>query len=173
LKYNLSTPVHLIQLTGHAILLIVLILILVLVLVQLLLLQDQVILRATVSRPVCLGVRPSSVAHNQIVFTIGHLWSLCCGAPSLMRGRVCNLLVQFTVTLGPKSRRTHYHILLSHLRLLEPGGPSLHIYIPGNRVAQLYPWALGSLFVASYDLQGGILTLLLMSILLKSKSRYD
>jgi hypothetical protein len=25
---------------------------------------------------------------------------------------------------------------------------------PRNRVAQLYPWALGSLFVASYDSQG-------------------
>jgi hypothetical protein len=46
------------------------------------------------------------------------LWVCWCGAPSLMRGWVCNLLVQFSVTLRAKSRRTHDHILLSHLRLL-------------------------------------------------------
>jgi hypothetical protein len=53
-----------------------------------------------------------------------------------MRGWVCNLLVQLllglarTVTLGSKSRRTHGHVLLSHLRLLQPGGPGPRIYIP-------------------------------------------
>jgi hypothetical protein len=33
------------------------------------------------------------------------------------------------VTLGSKSHRTHGHILLSHLRLPQPGGPCPHIYI--------------------------------------------
>jgi hypothetical protein len=57
-------------------------------------------------------------------------------APSLTRGRVCNLFVQLllgltrAVTLGSKSRRTHGHILLSHLRLPQPGGPDSRIYIP-------------------------------------------
>jgi hypothetical protein len=57
-------------------------------------------------------------------------------APSLTRGRVCNLLVQLllglarAVTLGSKYRRTHDHILLSHLRLPQPGGPGPRIYIP-------------------------------------------
>jgi hypothetical protein len=43
------------------------------------------------------------------------------GAPSLTRGRVCNLLIQVllshtsAVTLGSKSRRNWDHILLSHL----------------------------------------------------------
>jgi hypothetical protein len=56
--------------------------------------------------------------------------------PSLTRGRVCNLLVQLllglvrAVTLGSKSRRTQGHILLSHLRLPQPGGPGSRIYIP-------------------------------------------
>jgi hypothetical protein len=63
-------------------------------------------------------------------------------APSLTRGRVCNLFVQLllalasAVTLGSKSRRTRDHISLSH-------------------------WRLGSLSVACYDSQdygGGILT---------------
>jgi hypothetical protein len=34
----------------------------------------------------------------------------------LTRGRVCNLFVQFAVTLRSTSRRIHDHILLSHLR---------------------------------------------------------
>jgi hypothetical protein len=58
------------------------------------------------------------------------------GAPSLTRGWVCNLLVKLllglerAVTLRSKSRKTHGHILLSHLRLPQPGGPGLRIYIP-------------------------------------------
>jgi hypothetical protein len=83
-----------------------------------------------VSRPVRLGVRPPYAAHEQIFITVGHLRSFCCGVPSLTRGRFCNLLGQFAITLGPKSRRTHDHILLSHLRLPQTGGPGPRIYIP-------------------------------------------
>jgi hypothetical protein len=36
----------------------------------------------------------------------------------------------------------------------QPGGPGTRIYTSRNRVAQLYPQTLGSLFVASYDSQG-------------------
>jgi hypothetical protein len=61
-------------------------------------------------------------------FTIGYLRPSCCGAPSLTRGRVCNLLVQFAITLKSKSRRTHDHILLSRLRLPQPGRPGSCIY---------------------------------------------
>jgi hypothetical protein len=43
------------------------------------------------------------------------------------------------VTLASKSCRTHDHILLSHVRLLQPGGPGSRIYIP-----QEHPRALGS-----------------------------
>jgi hypothetical protein len=92
--------------------------------------QVQVVLQPTVSRQVCLGVGPPSGAHDQIFITVGHLLSSCFGAPSLTRGRVCNLLIQFAVTLRSKSRRTHDHTLLPHLRLLV------------------------SLFIASYDSQG-------------------
>jgi hypothetical protein len=118
-------------------------------------------LRPAVSRPVCFGVELPSGAHDQIsVFCQFRVsWS---EAPSLTRGWVCNLLVHLLLglarafTLGSKSRRTHDHILLSHMRLQVP------IFIsPRNRVAQLYPRVLGSLFVASYDSQGyggGILT---------------
>jgi hypothetical protein len=58
------------------------------------------------------------------------------------------------VTLGSKSYRTHGYILLSLIRL-----PNLEAQVPvfispRNKVAQLYPRALGSLFVTSYDSQG-------------------
>jgi hypothetical protein len=66
------------------------------------------------------------------------------------------------VTLGSKSRRTHGHILLSHLRLPQHGRPGPRIYIPQEQGGPVIPpRALGSLFFASYDSQGyggGILT---------------
>jgi hypothetical protein len=51
-------------------------------------------------------------------------------APSLTRGWVCNLLPGHAraVTLGSKSLKTHDHILLSHLRLPQPGRPGIRIY---------------------------------------------
>jgi hypothetical protein len=93
---------------------------------------------------------------TRFLFCVWQLRVSWCGAPSLTRGRVCNLLVQLLLclaradTLGFKSRRNHGHILLSHLRLSKPGGPGA----PRNRVAELYPRALGSLSIASYDSQG-------------------
>jgi hypothetical protein len=62
--------------------------------------------------------------------TVGRLRSSCWGAPSLMRGRICNISLQFAVTLRSKSRRADGHILLSQLRLPQPGGPGPRIYIP-------------------------------------------
>jgi hypothetical protein len=87
-------------------------------------------------------------------------------APSLTRGRACNLLLLLglasAVPLAYESRETQHHILLSQfLRFLQPGGPDLRIYIPqgqGGSVIPLRP--LGSLSVASYETQsygGGIL----------------
>jgi hypothetical protein len=58
------------------------------------------------------------------------------------------------VILLSESRGTHDHILLSQIR----DSPNLEGQVPvfislGNRVVQLYPQALGSIFVASYDSQ--------------------
>jgi hypothetical protein len=65
-------------------------------------------------------------------------------APSLTRGRVCNLLVQLILGLARA-------ITLGR----SPAELQVPVFIfPGNRVAQLYPKALGSLFVASCDSQG-------------------
>jgi hypothetical protein len=57
------------------------------------------------------------------------------------------------VPLWSEFHETQYYILLSQfLRLPQLGGPYLFIFIsPRNRVVQLYPRALGSLFVVSLD----------------------
>jgi hypothetical protein len=105
--------------------------------------EVEVNLRPTVSSAVCLGVRRPSGTRKQFVFLLEipfrHLRVCYFVAPSLTRGRGCNLLVQLllvlarAVTLGYKSRRTHNHILLSHLRLPQPGRPgSLYLYPPGT-----------------------------------------
>jgi hypothetical protein len=78
---------------------------------------------------------------------------------SLTRGCVCRLrlllVLASAVILRSESRGTHDHILLSQIpdsRSLEGQVPVV-IY-PRNRVALLYPQALGSPFIASYDSQG-------------------
>jgi hypothetical protein len=90
-----------------------------------------------------------------------------CGAPSLARGWVCNLLVQLplglarAVTFGYKSYRTHDHFLLSHMRLPQPREPGPCTYIPQEQGGPVIIPGTGFPFVASYDSQGyggGILT---------------
>jgi hypothetical protein len=85
----------------------------------------------------CVLVSGSHLEHmTRCLFSVWRLRSCWCVAPSLTREWVCNLLVQLflilarAVTLGSKSRRTHDHILLSHLRLPQHGVPGPCIYIP-------------------------------------------
>jgi hypothetical protein len=60
-----------------------------------------------------------------------------------------------TVILGSESRETYDHILLSQIRDCPNLEGQVAVFIsPRKKVAQLYPQALGSLFVASYDSQG-------------------
>jgi hypothetical protein len=69
-----------------------------------------------VSQPVCPGIRPPSGTHNQFFFFLLP-WKICsdilpfssCGAPSLTRGRVCNLSIQ--LLLGLVSTVTRVQIL--------------------------------------------------------------
>jgi hypothetical protein len=77
---------------------------------------------------------------------------------SLARERVCHLesllVLASAVILGFESRRTYDHILLSQIRDSPNLEGQVPVFIcPRNRAAQLYPQALGSLFVASYDSQ--------------------
>jgi hypothetical protein len=60
-----------------------------------------------------------------------------------------------TVILGSESRGNDDHILLSQIRDSPNLEGQVTVFIsPRNMVAKLYPQALGSLFVASYDSQG-------------------
>jgi hypothetical protein len=121
-------------------------------------------LRPTFSRPVCPGVRRPSGTRDQFFFLLEISFRqlrLCYFvAPSLTRGRVCNLLVQLllglarAVTLGSKSRRTHGHILLSHLRLPQPGGPGPRIYTPQERGGPVMPPGTGFPFCRLLRLAG-------------------
>jgi hypothetical protein len=81
------------------------------------------------------------------------------GALSVERGRVCHLqfllVLISAIILGSESRGTHDYILLSQIWDCPNLEGQVPVFIsPRNRVAQLYPQALGSLFVASYYSQG-------------------
>jgi hypothetical protein len=70
------------------------------------------------------------------------------------------LVLSSAVILGSGFRGSHDRILLSQIRDSPNLEGQVPVFIsPRNRVAQLYPQALGFLFVASYDSQsygGGI-----------------
>jgi hypothetical protein len=99
----------------------------------------KVVLRPTISRSVRRGVRHPSGARDQffglLEIFLRQLRVCYFVAPSLTRGRVCNLLLLLvlatTVPLGSESRGTQDHILLSQfLRLPQPGWPGPRIYVP-------------------------------------------
>jgi hypothetical protein len=77
----------------------------------------------------------------------------------LTRERVCRLqllmIFASALILVSESRRTCDHMLLSQIRESSDLEVQVPVFIsPRDRVAQFYPQALGSIFVASYDFQG-------------------
>jgi hypothetical protein len=102
----------------------------------------KVILRPTIIRPVCPGVRPPYGPVTNFFFLLEFFLKqlrVCYFVtPSLTRGWVCNLLLLLSlvsaVPLRSDSRGTRDHILLSQfLRLSQPGGPCPRIYIPQEK----------------------------------------
>jgi hypothetical protein len=113
----------------------------------------------TVSQTVCLGVKHPSGAYDQIFYycqTVAGLlmWGALSDEKMGLPFTIALVLTSVAI-LGSKSRGTRDHILLSHIRDSPNLEDQVPIFIsPRNRVAQLYPQTLGSIFVASYDSHG-------------------
>jgi hypothetical protein len=119
-------------------------------------------LRPTVSRPVRPGVRHPSGTRDQLFFLLEIFFRELRAyfvAPSLTRGRVCNLLL---LMVSPAQSRSGLSFAGLKTIFYCPNSwdsPNLEgqvpVFIsPRNRMAQLYLRALGSLSVYSYDSQG-------------------
>jgi hypothetical protein len=151
-------------------------------------LEVEVNLRPTVSRPVCPGVRRLSGTRDQFFFLLEIFFRelLLCYfvAPSLKRGRVCNLLYNcfwalpeqsllgwsptelmtiFTVSSETSStwraRFPYFYPPGTGWPRYTPGHwvpfpAGSRIYIPQKQGGPVIPQALGFLSVASYDSQG-------------------
>jgi hypothetical protein len=80
----------------------------------------SLMLRLTVSRPVCLGIKHPSGACDQIFVSVRQLRVCSCGELSLTRGRVCRLqlllVLARAVILGSETRGARDRILLSQIR---------------------------------------------------------
>jgi hypothetical protein len=82
-------------------------------------LGPSLVLRSTVSRPVCIGIKNPSGDYDQMFITVRHLRVCWCGALSLTRGRAYRLQLLLAVASALifefESRGTRDHTLLSQI----------------------------------------------------------
>jgi hypothetical protein len=103
-----------------------------------------------------LATTPWDSRHSNFIFQLNTCGYSTYVTSSLTRGWVCRLqlllVLASAVILGYDYRGTHNHIWLSQIRDSPNLEGQIPVFIsPRSSVAQLYPQALGSLFVASYD----------------------
>jgi hypothetical protein len=115
-------------------------------------------LRSTVTRPVCLGVKPHLEPKNRFLLLSDSCWFVDVGRPLPRKDRSvlynCCWSSPAQSFSGPSPTGLD-HILLSQIRDSPNLEGQVPVFIsPRNRMARLYPQVLGSLFVASYDSQG-------------------
>jgi hypothetical protein len=123
--------------------------------------SESVTSRLAVYRPsVRLGVKPLETHDQTFFFQLNSCVNRPYVTSSLTRGRVCRLqLLPASPAQSfscPESREAHDHFPLFQLRdspNQDTTGPQIYMH-PRNRMARLYPQALGSLFVSSWDSQG-------------------
>jgi hypothetical protein len=114
--------------------------------------EVEVNLRPAVSRPVCLGVRHPSGTFDRFFFLLEisfrHLRVWYFVAPSLTRGRVCNLLYncfwalpeQSLLCRSPAELTAIFYCLIW---LPQPGVPGSRIYIPQEQGGPVKPPGIG------------------------------
>jgi hypothetical protein len=110
--------------------------------------EVEVTLRLTVGQSVCLAIEHPCGTCYKILLPVGMLLSEICGLVSVGRpfwrengSAICSVITQWSESL-----RTRNHTLLSHLRRPNLEGHVPLFISPRNRVAQLYPRALGCMF---------------------------
>jgi hypothetical protein len=105
----------------------------------------EVTLRLTVSQSVCLGIEHPCGACDQILLPVGNVRFCIYWAPSLTRGRVCNLQSKHSIVRVTQNPQPYFTVSSETPPNLY-GQVPIFTY-PRSRVAQLYPRALGSLYV--------------------------
>jgi hypothetical protein len=105
----------------------------------------SLMLRPTVSRPVCLGIKHPSGAYDQIIIT-ERQFLVCCGAPPLTRGRRDWIQVKVKVTLRLTVSQSVSLGVETHLGLM-------------TRYIRITIWQLRSCFCGAPSLTRGLVCL--------------